>query len=131
MSLCISEMGGTEGRAGEPGVQGPLYLNIGLHNGVLLRTVVDQVTGDLSDTRTRYIGSRPVKLFRVTMQGGEAVLAMRRDVEQNIVSPISGVQVIWSPPTYNRIDFQSATTNLRTSNIYFPASLGRRYMSCS
>ena len=67
-SLCIAEMGGTEGRDGEPGVQGQLYLNIGLHNGVLLRTVLDQVTGDLSDTRTRYIGSRPVKLFRVTMQ---------------------------------------------------------------
>ena len=48
----------------------------GLQNGVLLRTVLDQVTGDLSDTRTRYIGSRPVKLFRVTMQGSEAVLAM-------------------------------------------------------
>lgn len=51
-------------------------LSLGLTNGVLLRTVLDQVTGDLSDTRTRYIGSRPVKLFRVTMQGGEAVLAM-------------------------------------------------------
>lgn len=75
-SLCIAEMGGTEGRDGEPGVQGRLYLNIGLQNGVLLRTVLDQVTGDLSDTRTRYIGSRPVKLFRVTMQGAEAVLAM-------------------------------------------------------
>ncbi len=49
---------------------------LGLQNGVLLRTVLDQVTGDLSDTRTRYIGSRPVKLFRVSMQGGEAVLAM-------------------------------------------------------
>ena len=42
-------------------------------NGVLLRTVLDQVTGDLSDTRTRYIGSRPVKLFRVRMQNNEAV----------------------------------------------------------
>lgn len=52
-SLCLSEMGGTEGRDGEAGVQGQFYLNIGLHNGVLLRTVVDQVTGDLSDTRTR------------------------------------------------------------------------------
>lgn len=75
-SLCIAEMGGTEGRDGEPGLQGQLYLNIGLQNGVLLRTVLDQVTGDLSDTRTRYIGSRPVKLFRVSLQGGEAVLAM-------------------------------------------------------
>ncbi|KAF7462241.1 Hypothetical predicted protein [Marmota monax] len=55
---------------------GFLYLNIGLQNGVLLRTVLDPVTGDLSDTRTRYLGSRPVKLFRVRMQGQEAVLAM-------------------------------------------------------
>uniref|UniRef100_A0A3P8YGY9 Splicing factor 3B subunit 3 n=1 Tax=Esox lucius TaxID=8010 RepID=A0A3P8YGY9_ESOLU len=31
---------------------------------------------NLSDTRTRYLGSRPVKLFRVRMQGQEAVLAM-------------------------------------------------------
>ena len=53
-----------------------LFYHLGLQNGVLLRTVLDQVTGDLSDTRTRYIGSKPVKLFRVTMQGGEAVLAM-------------------------------------------------------
>lgn len=42
-------------------------------NGVLLRTVLDNVTGDLSDTRTRYLGVRPVKLFRITMQGSEAV----------------------------------------------------------
>ena len=40
---------------------------------MLLRTALDTVTGDLSDTRTRYIGSRPVKLFRINMQGSEAV----------------------------------------------------------
>ena len=39
-----------------------------LQNGVLLRTALDNVTGDLSDTRTRYLGTRPVKLFRVVMQ---------------------------------------------------------------
>lgn len=59
--------------AGETGSVGGLYLNIGLQNGVLLRTVLDTVTGDLSDTRTRYLGSRPVKLFRISMQGSEAV----------------------------------------------------------
>ncbi|XP_061297172.1 splicing factor 3B subunit 3-like isoform X4 [Pezoporus flaviventris] len=77
-SLCIVEMGGTEKQdeLGERGSIGFLYLNIGLQNGVLLRTVLDPVTGDLSDTRTRYLGSRPVKLFRVLMQGQEAVLAM-------------------------------------------------------
>jgi splicing factor 3B subunit 3 len=35
--------------------------------------VLDSVTGDMSDTRTRYIGSKPVKLFRILMQGNEAV----------------------------------------------------------
>uniref|UniRef100_A0A8C2CRI5 Splicing factor 3B subunit 3-like n=1 Tax=Cyprinus carpio TaxID=7962 RepID=A0A8C2CRI5_CYPCA len=77
-SLCIVEMGGVEKQdeLGEKGTIGFLYLNIGLQNGVLLRTVLDPVTGDLSDTRTRYLGSRPVKLFRVRMQAQDAVLAM-------------------------------------------------------
>lgn len=76
-SLCIIEMGGVEETETGPEAQkGGLYLNIGLQNGVLLRTVLDMVTGDLSDTRTRYLGSRAVKLFRISMQGSEAVLAM-------------------------------------------------------
>uniref|UniRef100_A0A672NPY8 Cleavage/polyadenylation specificity factor A subunit C-terminal domain-containing protein n=1 Tax=Sinocyclocheilus grahami TaxID=75366 RepID=A0A672NPY8_SINGR len=77
-SLCIVEMGGVQKQdeLGEKGTIGFLYLNIGLQNGVLLRTVLDPVTGDLSDTRTRYLGSRPVKLFRVRMQAQDAVLAM-------------------------------------------------------
>ncbi|KAK9502509.1 hypothetical protein O3M35_011278 [Rhynocoris fuscipes] len=69
-SLCIVEMGGGEGS------HATLYLNIGLHNGVLLRTVLDPVTGDLADTRTRYLGTRPVKLFTITMHGAQAVVAM-------------------------------------------------------
>uniref|UniRef100_A0A6B2EBF0 Splicing factor 3B subunit 3 n=1 Tax=Phlebotomus kandelakii TaxID=1109342 RepID=A0A6B2EBF0_9DIPT len=76
-SLCLVEMGSAESQ--EDGVSmstGSIYLNIGLNNGVLLRTVLDPVSGDLADTRTRYLGSRPVKLFRIRMQGSEAVLAM-------------------------------------------------------
>lgn len=53
-----------------------LSLFSGLQNGVLLRTVLDPISGDLADTRTRYLGSRPVKLFRIRMQGNQAVLAM-------------------------------------------------------
>ncbi|KAG1692941.1 Splicing factor 3B subunit 3 [Nymphon striatum] len=78
-SLCIVEMGGSEGGESAPGEVaglGMLYLNIGLQNGVLLRTVLDSVTGDLSDTRTRYLGSRPVKLFRIKIQCNDAVLAV-------------------------------------------------------
>ena len=53
-SLCIVEMGGGgEGERGGLTSVGGLFLNIGLQNGVLLRTALDSVTGDLSDTRTR------------------------------------------------------------------------------
>ncbi|KAF9116628.1 Splicing factor 3B subunit 3 [Mortierella sp. AM989] len=53
-----------------------LYLNIGLQNGVLLRTILDQTTGQLSDTRTRFLGARAVKLFELSMAGNPAVLAL-------------------------------------------------------
>ncbi|KAK6601578.1 pre-mRNA-splicing factor rse1 [Botrytis cinerea] len=53
-----------------------LYLHIGLYSGVYLRTVLDEVTGELSDTRTRFLGPKPVKLFRVAVQGQTAVLAL-------------------------------------------------------
>ncbi|KAI9889964.1 MAG: pre-mRNA-splicing factor rse1 [Vezdaea aestivalis] len=53
-----------------------LYLHIGLHSGIYLRTVLDEVTGELSDTRTRFLGPKAVKLFKVTVQGQAAVLAL-------------------------------------------------------
>jgi splicing factor 3B subunit 3 len=53
-----------------------LYLHIGLYSGVYLRTVLDEVTGELSDTRTRFLGPKPAKLFRVSVQGQTAVLAL-------------------------------------------------------
>lgn len=47
-----------------------LYLAIGLNNGVMLRSALDSTTGELSDTRTRYLGTRGVKLFKVRIGGG-------------------------------------------------------------
>ena len=95
-SLCVVEMGGSSDLDTGLVSVGGMFLNIGMQNGVLLRTALDSVTGDLSDTRTRcffhflllllllslslipcrYLGTRPVKLFRVRMQGTEAVLAV-------------------------------------------------------
>lgn len=77
-SLCIVEMGLKDADSSDDArpKQSSFYLNIGLQNGVLLRTVLDPISGDLADTRTRYLGSRAVKLFRIRMQGNEAVLAM-------------------------------------------------------
>jgi splicing factor 3B subunit 3 len=83
-SLCIVEMKGLDyennGLASasldNQQQSNTLFLNIGLQNGALLRTVLDPTTGDLLDTRTRYLGSRPVKLFKISIQGAEAVLAL-------------------------------------------------------
>ena len=51
-------------------------LQIGLQNGVLLRTTIDSVTGEISDTRTRYLGTKAVKLFKVMTEGENSVLAV-------------------------------------------------------
>ncbi|CAK5067360.1 unnamed protein product [Meloidogyne enterolobii] len=59
----------------QTGTTSIMHLNIGLQNGCLLRATLDQVTGDLSDNRTRYLGTRPVKLFRVLIQRREALFA--------------------------------------------------------
>ena len=53
-----------------------LFVNIGLSNGVLLRTVLDSISGQLTDTRTRFLGSRPVQLTRVPIHGSPAILAL-------------------------------------------------------
>lgn len=53
-----------------------LYLHIGLYSGVYLRTVLDDITGDLTDTRTRFLGPKPVKLFRTIVKGQESILAL-------------------------------------------------------
>ncbi|KAI9278854.1 CPSF A subunit region-domain-containing protein [Phascolomyces articulosus] len=71
-SLCIIEMLDTGVERGH----GTQYLNIGLSNGVLLRTVLDTITGQLSDTRTRFLGPRSVRLHRINIEGRPAVLAL-------------------------------------------------------
>lgn len=53
-----------------------LYLHIGLHSGVYLRTVLDEITGDLTDTRQKFLGIKSVRLFQVTCQGSVCVLAL-------------------------------------------------------
>ena len=72
-SVLVVEMG-----ADDTAQRSSMFLNIGLENGVLLRTVMDAVSGDLSDTRTRYLGTKPVKLFKTKMQGRNSVSARLR-----------------------------------------------------
>ncbi|CCJ29330.1 unnamed protein product [Pneumocystis jirovecii] len=67
-SLCIMSM--------KDGNIETFYLHIGLFNGVYLRSVLELSTGQLKDTRTRFLGSRPVKLFSVTIQNQLSVIAL-------------------------------------------------------
>ena len=52
------------------------YLNIGLVNGILIRTLLDEVTGGLSDSTARYMGTLPVKLFGLQINGQPAMLTL-------------------------------------------------------
>ncbi|KAK1571910.1 hypothetical protein Q3G72_024778 [Acer saccharum] len=75
-SLLFLEVQASVG--GEDGADHPasLFLNAGLQNGVLFRTVVDMVTGQLSDSRSRFLGLRPPKLFSVVVGGRSAMLCL-------------------------------------------------------
>lgn len=53
-----------------------LYVHVGLHSGVYIRTVMDDVTGELSDTRRRFLGTKPVKLVRASVKGENAIIAL-------------------------------------------------------
>ncbi|KAK1265384.1 hypothetical protein QJS04_geneDACA017915 [Acorus gramineus] len=75
-SLLLLEVQASVG--GEDGADHPasVFLNAGLQNGVLFRTVVDMVTGQLSDSRSRFLGLRAPKLFPAIMRGRRAMLCL-------------------------------------------------------
>lgn len=76
-----------------------LYLHIGLHSGVYLRTVLDEITGELTDTRQKFLGPRPVKLFQVTVQNQTCVLALSSRPWLGYADPLSKAFVV-TPLSY-------------------------------
>ncbi|KAF8510565.1 CPSF A subunit region-domain-containing protein [Hysterangium stoloniferum] len=71
-SICIADMLDASINKIHP----TMFVNIGLQNGVLLRTVLDPMNGQLTDTRTRFLGTRPVRLVRVMVQKNPSILAL-------------------------------------------------------
>lgn len=53
-----------------------LFLSIGLDNGVLQQSKIDPITANLTDSRSRFLGTKPVKLFRVAVDGKRSILAL-------------------------------------------------------
>ena len=45
------------------------YVHIGLQSGLYLRAVIDEVTGELGEVRTKFLGARPTRLFPVNAGG--------------------------------------------------------------
>ncbi|KAG6897777.1 pre-mRNA-splicing factor rse1 [Termitomyces sp. T32_za158] len=71
-SICIADMLDASINKSQP----TTFVNIGLQNGVLLRTVLEPINGQLTDTRTRFLGTRPIRLVRVQIQRNPAILAL-------------------------------------------------------
>jgi splicing factor 3B subunit 3 len=79
-TLCLSQLQyeATTSSAGQilSSSSQALFLTIGMDNGVLQQSRIDPITANLGDSRSRFLGAKPVKLFRVTIQGKSTVLAL-------------------------------------------------------
>ncbi|KAK5116447.1 hypothetical protein LTR62_007995 [Meristemomyces frigidus] len=51
------------------------YVHIGLASGLYLRAVIDDVTGELGEVRTKFLGARPTRLFPVEVEGQQGIVA--------------------------------------------------------
>jgi splicing factor 3B subunit 3 len=82
-SVCFLVLGGDDESAGGAPSQGlfsssqeRLYLLVGLENGVLLRSLVDNITGQITDSRQQLLGARAVKLTLIKQKNAQAVVAL-------------------------------------------------------
>ncbi|OMJ23582.1 Splicing factor 3B subunit 3 [Smittium culicis] len=83
-----------------------LFLFIGLRNGLLIRTTIDSsYSYEMTDTRTRFLGTRPVKLFPVTIQNKLCVLATSTRSWLNYVHQ---GQSKLSPMSYDMLEYSSS-----------------------
>jgi len=85
-----------------------LYLTAGLANGVMVRTMVDGQSGELSDTRHRFLGTMPVKLSKVVVNDSQATLAL--STRSWLVYTHQGRQQT-HPLSYEALEFASNFTS--------------------
>ncbi|KAL6706046.1 pre-mRNA-splicing factor rse1 [Coniothyrium glycines] len=81
------------------------FLHIGLRSGVYIRSVLDEMTGDIGDTRRRFLGPEPIKFAKVTVAEEPAILAMTSRPWLGYTHPRTGVLQL-TPLNY--IAFKSA-----------------------
>jgi splicing factor 3B subunit 3 len=77
VSMCMAQLQVEPNNAGSDTITtSGLFLSIGLDNGVLQQLRLDPLTGSLTDSRSRVLGTKPVILVRVLVQGKRAILAL-------------------------------------------------------
>lgn len=86
------------------GEAGTLYLHIGLETGVYILSVMDKITSQLSDTRTRFLGPKPVKLFSAKL-GEEAQDVIITLCTKTWVGYVRGLAFDMAPLSYPTLNF--------------------------
>ncbi|KAH7128321.1 CPSF A subunit region-domain-containing protein [Dendryphion nanum] len=66
------------------------YLHIGLRSGIYIRSILDEHTGEIGNTRRRFLGPAPVRFARVKVTGESAVLAMTTRAWLSYTNPRTG-----------------------------------------
>lgn len=87
--------------------QQQLFLHVGLANGVLLRTVVDNVTGVLSDSRTKFLGTSSILLAKVKQANRNALVALCNK-PWLCYSHMSSNKISITPLSYDHLEIASS-----------------------
>ncbi len=99
MLLCnIDDEGSAKGLAG-------LYLYIGLQNGVLMRSAMDDLTGALSDTRMRFLGTKGVRLSAIKIGGSRTKNALMGTSSKSWIAYLWRNRHRLVPVSYDPLDF--------------------------
>jgi splicing factor 3B subunit 3 len=102
-SVCLTYI--TEKSTGKIPSIPNLYLYVGLQSGVLIRSSMDEVTGALTDTRMKFLGTKPVRLFPIRIGDTEIYNSMLA------LSSKSWLAYTWQarnrllPMTYDGLEF--------------------------
>ncbi|KAF1775308.1 WD40-repeat-containing domain [Phytophthora cactorum] len=75
-TLCLAQLQNETSTPDSEHSSQALFLSIGLDNGVLQQSLIDPITATLTDSRSRFLGTNPVKLFRVLVEGKRSILAL-------------------------------------------------------
>jgi splicing factor 3B subunit 3 len=107
-ALTVKSSQSSRSDLADAGNESNTFLYIGLQNGVLIRSKLDDVTGTISDARKSFLGTRPVKVFSVTVHGRSAVLAIS---SRTWLSYYYQQQLRLAPLSYDALDYASNFTS--------------------